>query len=250
MITAIIVEDERLSAELLQNMLKDHCPEVTILCIANEVKEAIQLIAEKKPDLIFLDIEMQTGTGFDVLQGVKNIPLKIIFTTAYDHYALKAIKFSAIDYLLKPIDILELKEAVQKVITDKISKSENKLDWLLKNLASQKNDDYSISLSTLDGIEFVPIVNIIRLEANGPYTHFYLKNNQKLMISKNLKEYEMMLTDYGFFRIHNSHLINLKEVKKIIKTDGGSAVMSDDSHVSISPRKNDEFMTLIQQKVL
>ncbi|MBK9223286.1 MAG: response regulator transcription factor [Saprospiraceae bacterium] len=250
MITAIIVEDERLSAELLQNMLKDHCPEVTILCIANEVKEAIQLITEKKPDLIFLDIEMQTGTGFDVLQGVKNIPLKIIFTTAYDHYALKAIKFSAIDYLLKPIDILELKEAVQKVITDKISKSENKLDWLLKNLASQKNDDYSISLSTLDGIEFVPIVNIIRLEANGPYTHFYLKNNQKLMISKNLKEYEMMLTDYGFFRIHNSHLINLKEVKKIIKTDGGSAVMSDDSHVSISPRKKDEFMTLIQQKVL
>jgi two-component system LytT family response regulator len=250
MITAILVEDERLSAELLQNMLKDHCPEVEIQGLAHGVDEAIDLITEKKPELVFLDIEMQTGTGFDVLQKVKGIPFKVIFTTAYDHYALKAIKFSAIDYLLKPIDVLELKDAVQKVSTTKSSDTENKLSWLLKNLSSAKNEDYSISLSTMEGIEFVDVKSIIRLEANGPYTHFYIKNNQKLLISKNLKEYEMLLTDHGFFRIHNSHIVNVREVKKISKADGGYAVMSDGSTISISPRKKDEFMGLIQQRVL
>lgn len=198
MITAVIVEDERLSAELLNNMLKDHCPELTIIGMAHEVEDAINLISDKKPDLVFLDIEMQTGTGFDVLQRLKNRSFKVIFTTAYDHYALKAIKFSAVDYLLKPIDILELKEAVSKIDSKIESKSEAKLDLLMRNLLQTKQEDFSISLSTLEGIEFVPIKSIIHLEANGPYTHFYFKDRMKLMISKNLKEYEMMLSEHGF----------------------------------------------------
>lgn len=250
MITAVIVEDERLSAELLNNMLKDHCTELTVVGIAHEVEDAIKLISDKKPELIFLDIEMQTGTGFDVLQRLTNRSFKVIFTTAYDHYALKAIKFSAVDYLLKPIDVLELKEAVSKIHTHAESKSEAKLDLLMKNLLQTKQEDFSISLSTLEGIEFVPIKSIIHLEANGPYTHFYFKDRMKLMISKNLKEYEMMLSEHGFFRVHNSHLINLREVKKIIKSDGGFAVMSDDASVAISPKKKDELMLLLNQKVL
>ncbi|MEI2696150.1 MAG: response regulator [Saprospiraceae bacterium] len=151
MITAVIVEDERLSAELLNNMLKDHCPELTIIGMAHEVEDAINLISDKKPDLVFLDIEMQTGTGFDVLQRLKNRSFKVIFTTAYDHYALKAIKFSAVDYLLKPIDILELKEAVSKIDSKIESKSEAKLDLLMRNLLQTKQEDFSISLSTLEG---------------------------------------------------------------------------------------------------
>ena len=142
MITAVIVEDERLSAELLNNMLKDHCPELIIIGMAHEVEDAINLISDKKPDLVFLDIEMQTGTGFDVLQRLKNRSFKVIFTTAYDHYALKAIKFSAVDYLLKPIDILELKEAVSKINSKIESKSEAKLDLLMRNLLQTKQEDF------------------------------------------------------------------------------------------------------------
>ncbi|MFY8005273.1 MAG: LytR/AlgR family response regulator transcription factor, partial [Chitinophagaceae bacterium] len=166
-------------------------------------------------------------------------------------YAIKAIKFSAIDYLLKPISIDELQTAVNKVINYANTKSDNSvLDMLLKNLKRPMNDDYSISLSTADGVEFVHLSQIIRLEANGPYTTFFIKDNKKIMVSKNLKEYETLLTNYHFFRIHNSHIINLKEVKKMIKTDGGYAIMNDDSMIAISPKKKDEFLDLISQRLI
>ncbi|MCI1267590.1 MAG: LytTR family DNA-binding domain-containing protein [Saprospiraceae bacterium] len=250
MIRAVIVEDEFLSAELLDGMIHDHCPEVRIVGIAHDVSTAIALITKETPDIVFLDIEMQTGSGFDVLHGLKNKSFKVIFTTAYDHYALKAIKFSAVDYLLKPIDVLELKEAVSKLLSSNEMGTESKLDLLMRNLHQNKLEDLSISLSTLDGIEFVPIKSIIHLEANGPYTHFYFKDRPTLMISKNLKEYEIMLADHGFYRVHNSHLINLSEVKKIIKSDGGYAIMKDDSSIAISPKKKDELMVLLNRKVL
>lgn len=250
MLRAVIVEDEILSAELLKGMVMDHCPEVQLVGMSHDVASSISMISGTKPDIVFLDIEMQTGTGFDVLQGLTDRSFKVIFTTAYDHYALKAIKFSAVDYLLKPIDVLELKEAVSKIQIRHENNAEDKLDLLMRNLLQTKQEDFSICLSTLEGIEFVPIRSIIHLEANGPYTHFYFKDRSKLMISKNLKEYEMLLSDHGFFRVHNSHLINLKEVKKIIKSDGGFAVMSDDASVAISPKKKDELMQLLNQKVL
>ncbi len=250
MIKAILVEDETLSADLLCSMIQDHCPSVQLLGMAHDVSSAVQLINSLKPDLIFLDIEMQTGTGFDVLHQLDSKNLKVIFTTAYDHYALKAIKFSAVDYLLKPIDVLELKEAVSKVDTSKEAVHSGQLDLLMKNLNNLRNKDFSISLSTMDGIEFIPIKQIIHLEANGPYTHFYIKDRAKLMISKNLKEYELMLAEHDFFRVHNSHLINLNEIKRIVKSDGGYAVMSDDTSIAISPKKKDELMSLIQKNVL
>jgi Response regulator of the LytR/AlgR family len=248
---AVIVEDEIRSREFLKNLVGEFCTSVEIAGDASSVEEAVALINRVKPNLVFLDIEMHTGTGFDVLQQVTHKDFHVIFTTAYDHYAIKAIKFSAVDYLLKPIDVEELEGAVQKV-EEKIQNntSQQTLSMLLQNLKKAPDQEYSITLATSEGLEFVPLHEIIRLEASGPYTHFFLKNGKKIIVSKNLKEYEMMLGDHQFFRVHNSHIINMKEVRKMVKTDGGYAVMSDDSMITISPKKKDEFMMQLGQRLV
>src|SRR5690606_10835174 len=147
-------------------------------------------------------------------------------------------KFSAVDYLLKPIDVDELQDAVKKV-ADKTRNNSNDqaLQMLLQNLRKSPDTDFSITLATAEGLEFVPLQQIIRLEASGPYTYFFIRGGKKIMVSKNLKEYELILQDYHFFRVHNSHMINLKEVKRWVKSDGGYAVMNDDSLINISPKK-------------
>lgn len=250
MYKVIIVEDEANSREYLKHIVAEYCKELTIVAVAGTVDEAAAAIRTHKPDFIFLDIEMQTGTGFDVLQQFPEADFDVIFTTAYDHYAIKAIKFSAADYLLKPVEIEELQAAVQKVIDKRKSKSgQSSLQQLLKNLQAPKAEQ-SITLSTADGYEFIPLHQIIRIEASGPYSHFFIKNSKKIMVSRNLKEYETLLNEHGFFRIHNSHIINLKEVKKMIKTDGGYAVMTDDSMVSISPKKKEDFMAQMAQRLV
>jgi two-component system LytT family response regulator len=249
---AIIVEDELHSREFLKNIVTTYCPELTLVALASSVTEGAAAITEHNPDIIFLDIEMQTGTGFDLLKLFPNPGFDVIFTTAYDHYAIQAIKFSAIDYLLKPIEIEELQNAVKK-ITDKKTKGNDQqlaLQMLLKNLQAPKKGDQSITLATSDGLEFVPLNNIIRIEASGPYSYFFLKNNKKIMVSRHLKEYEMLLSDYGFFRAHNSHIININEVKRMVKTDGGYAVMSDDSKIGLSPKKKDDFMQQMAQRLV
>ncbi|HZH36113.1 MAG TPA: LytTR family DNA-binding domain-containing protein [Flavisolibacter sp.] len=248
---AIIVEDEVRSREFLKNLVEEYCPTVQVVAMAASVEEAIEAVNTRKPDLLFLDIELHTGTGFDVLQGVAYHNFSVIFTTAYDHYAVKAIKFSAVDYLLKPIDVDELQAAVQKV-SEKMQNntSQQTLQLLLKNLQKPADTDFSITLATSEGLEFVPLQQIIRLEASGPYTHFYMKGGKKIMVSKNLKEYELLLGDHQFFRVHNSHIINMKEVKRMIKTDGGYAVMNDDSMITISPKKKDEFMQQMAQRLV
>ncbi len=248
---AIIVEDEPRSREFLKNMVQEYCPQVTIAGTASSVEEAVATIETIKPSLVFLDIEMHTGTGFDVLQQVKQRNFQVIFTTAYDHYAIQAIKFSAVDYLLKPIDVEELQQAVKKV-EEKLqaNQSSQALDVLLQNLKKSPGDDFSITLSTSEGLEFVPLKNILRLEASGPYTHFFMKDNRKVIVSRHMKEYEMLLNDHYFFRVHNSHIINMKEVSRMIKTDGGYAIMSDGSNISISPKKKDEFMELMKKRLV
>lgn len=250
-IKAVIVEDEIRSREFLKNLVEEFCTGVQVAAMAASVEEAVEAVNNYKPDLLFLDIELHTGTGFDVLQGVSYRNFSVIFTTAYDHYAVKAIKFSAVDYLLKPIDVEELQAAVQKA-SEKIQNntSQQTLQLLLKNLQKPADTDFSITLATSEGLEFVPLQQIIRLEASGPYTHFYMKGGKKMMVSKNLKEYEMLLGDHHFFRVHNSHIINMKEVKRLIKTDGGYAVMNDDSMITISPKKRDEFMQQMGQRLV
>jgi two-component system, LytTR family, response regulator len=248
---ALIVEDEVRSRDFLRNLVDEFCPQLSVEGTASNVEEAVAFINAKAPDIVFMDIEMQTGTGFDVLQQVKQRDFHVIFTTAYDHYAIKAIRFSAVDYLLKPINLEELQHAVAKAVEGIQEEAEsNKIELLIKNLRRPAGEDFSISLSTSDGVEFIQLSNILRLEANGPYTTFFMKDNAKIMVSKNLKEYEMLLTDHGFFRVHNSHMINLKEVRKMIKTDGGYAVMNDDSMIAISPKKKDEFVQLMSQRLV
>jgi len=247
---ALIVEDEARNREFLKNLAAEFCPEITVTGLAATVPEAIRQIDGQKPDIVFMDIEMQPGTGFDVLQKVKHRNFQVIFTTAYDHYAIKAIKFSAIDYILKPIDLEELQQAVDKAIQSIRKQQENRIDLLIQNLSQPAAENFSISLSTSDGIEYVQLSQIIRLEANGPYTTFFLKNQHKIMVSKNLKEYELLLSEHGFFRIHNSHIIHLKEVRKMVKTDGGYAVMSDASMIAISPKKKDDFLQLMAQRLV
>jgi len=251
MYKAIIVEDETHSLQFLKNIITEYCKEISVVAVATNVDEGVAAIQQFQPDIVFLDIEMQTGTGFDLLLQFQKPTFEVIFTTAYDHYAIKAIKFSAVDYLLKPIDIEELQLSVQKALEKKKDLTgQQALQMLLKNLQAPSAIDQSITLSTNEGLEFVPLHQIIRIEASGPYSHFFMKGQKKIMVSRHLKEYEMLLSDHGFFRVHNSHIINLAEVKRMVKTDGGYAILSDDSNVTISPKKKEEFLELIKQRMV
>lgn len=251
MYTAIIVEDELHSREFLKNIVTEYCKNISLVGMATNVQEGIDAINTLKPNIVFLDIEMQTGTGFDILNKFPQPNFEVIFTTAYDHYAIKAIKFSAVDYLLKPIDIEELQDAVTKVIEKKNNNTgQVALQMLLKNLNTPQSSQQSITLSTSEGLEFIALHQIIHIEASGPYSHFFLKNAKKIIVSKHLKEYENLLSEHGFFRVHNSHLINMNEVKKMVKNDGGYAIMSNDVHIAISPKKKDAFMELINSKMV
>lgn len=248
---AVIVEDEVMNSDFLQHLLKEFCPNVEVVGTAAHVEDAVACIHQQQPQIVFMDIELQTATGFDVLQQVKDPRFEVIFTTAYDHYAIKAIKFSAIDYLLKPINFEELQLAVDKAIGSlQVKEKDHKLELLIKNVRRPAGEDFSISLSTAEGVEFVPLSQIIRLEAKGPYTTFFMKNGTSLMVCRNLKEYELLLTDHGFFRLHNSYMVNMKEVKKMIRADGGYAVMNDDAMVAISPKKKEEFLALMSQRLV
>lgn len=248
---AIIVEDELMNSDFLQHLLAEFCPQIEVAGVAANVDAAVACIHQQAPQIIFMDIELQTATGFDVLQQVKDQGFEVIFTTAYDHYAIKAIKFSAIDYLLKPINFEELQGAVGKAIERlQLKEKDDKLELLIRNVRRPAGEDFSISLSTSEGVEFVPLSQIIRLEAKGPYTTFFMKSGGHLMVCKNLKEYELLLTDHGFFRLHNSYMVNMKEVRKMIKADGGYAVMNDDAMIAISPKKKDEFLALMSQRLV
>lgn len=250
MYKAIIVEDELYSRELLNQMIAIHCTDVQVMALAASVEEGVAAIKKHQPDIIFLDVEMQTGTGFDLLQQFPEPSFDVIFTTAYDHYAIKAIKFSALDYLLKPIDADELQQAVKKIAEKKNADiSASALKALMQNLRKPAGSSQTITLATSEGLEFIPLSEIIHIEANGPYSNFFLTGNRKIMVSRNLKEYENLLSEHQFLRIHNSHIINIKEVKRMIKTDGGYAVMSDGAQLIISPKKKEDFLRMMNSRL-
>jgi len=247
--TAVIIEDELHSREFLKNVLRQLCPDLELLGTAESVPTGVALLEHTRPDLVFLDIEMQSGTGFDLLQQVARTDFAVVFTTAYDHYALQAIKVSALDYLLKPIDLDELQAAVAKVREQRARPAEAgpgaALEQLLATLRQPTRAPQSITLATAEGLEFVPLSSIIRVEAAGAYSTFFLKEGRKIVVSKNLKEYESLLPAGQFFRLHNSHIVNLAEVRRLVRTDGGYAVMSDGTTVLISPKKKEEFVQLM-----
>lgn len=247
MLKALIIDDEKRSRESLQHVLEENCPEIEIVGQADSVATGVESINKLQPDLLFLDIEMQDGTGFDLLEQVRGEQFDVIFTTAFENYALKALKMSAVDYLLKPIGDEELGDAVSKVVNKKTEKSSEKnFELLLQNLNSQSGN-HKIALPTSEGLSFINVRDIIRCKADGSYTHFYFKDGTTFLVSKKIKEYEELLSPYHFQRVHHSHLINLDEVKKYVRGDGGYVVMSDGETVYVSKRKKEGFLSALNK---
>lgn len=246
MLKAILVEDEESNCLYLQRIIEKRCPEISVLAHAANVENAYMEIVRHQPDIVFLDIEMKSESGFELLRRFTEIHFEVIFTTAYEHYALKAIKFSALDYLLKPIDENELVEAVKKVNIKRIQNNlNNNLAVLMNNLGTKEIKKQQIAISTQESLTYVRVSEIIYCQADGPYTYFFLKNGDKLVASKTLKEFEELLQHHRFFRGHNSYLINLDEVKKYLRGDGGELVMSNGKTVNVSKRKKEELLKLL-----
>jgi two-component system LytT family response regulator len=245
---AILIDDELKSRDNLRQLLLTYCPNVAIIAEAGSAVEALQLIRELNPDLVFLDIEMGEVSGFDLLKllnGQQNF--EVIFVTAFDKYGIQAVKACAIDYLLKPINILELSNAVEKAIIQINPKKENeRLKELVANI-DRGDDEQKIAIPLSDKIEFLAINKIIRLEAEGNYTHIYLDNKKQYLVCKTLKEYQELLENHNFIRTHQSHLINFRRISAYVKTDGGYIAMEDGSQVPISRQKKDEVLSRIMK---
>lgn len=251
MITAVLVDDDSNLREGMKALLSRYAPEMQILGEAENVSDAVSVIDGLNPQIVFLDIQLADGTGFDILEKLteKNgkIESQVVFITAHEQYAIKAFRFSALDFLLKPVDPEELEKVIEK-IKNAIKKRDtfDHIDLLLENIRKKVDNFKRIALSTTDGIHLFEISDIIRCESTDNYTTFHIKNNRPILISKTLKEYEELLTEHGFERIHQSHLINLAYLKSYIKKDGGYVIMSDHSNLPVSQRKKERLQELIK----
>jgi two-component system LytT family response regulator len=242
MIKAIIVDDEPYCCETLATLLERYCPQVTVAAICYSGKEALTAIKEQQPQILFLDIEMPQMNGFELLERLPEIGFELIFTTSYDQYAIKAFHFSALDYLLKPIDREELQKAVQKVMQRLQKPLPQQLEILLQKINHPTSAIQKIALPTMEGLQMIATDSIIRCESDSNYTIFFLKSKQKLVVSRTLKEVEEMLEEHAFLRVHNSYLVNLNEVSKYVRGEGGYLVMSDDSSVDVSRSKKEMLL--------
>ena len=249
MLKSVIVDDEQKSRESLKILIEDFCEGVEVKALCQNVAEAIEAIEQFKPAVVFLDIQLQRETGFDLLTKIKTVDFDVVFTTAYSEYAIKAFKFAAIDYLLKPIDIQELKSAIEKVAKKSGSNISDRLEQLLGNLRSKSTDTYKLALPTADGLVFVKVNDILYCEASSNYTEIFLANDKKYLVSRTLKEYEDMLADQNFFRIHHSYLINLNSIKKYVRGEGGYVIMNNDKSLDVSKRKKEGFLSRIGAKL-
>lgn len=246
MITAIIVDDEPFCCETLATLLERYCPQVKLLDICNSASAALQSIARKKPDILFLDIEMPFMNGFELLEKLPETDFKLIFTTSYDQYAIKAFKFSAFDYLLKPIEREQLVKAMQKAETQMSHPLPQQIELLLQKLNHPALPINKIAIPTMEGLQMVFVDSIISCQADSNYTILHLKNKQKIIASRTLKEIEEMLQDYSFVRVHHSSLANLNEVEKYIKGEGGYMLMSDGTTVDVSRSRKEMLLKKLQ----
>ena len=242
MISALIIDDEAKGRLALREKLSAYCPQIKVLAEAANGEEALLLIRHHDPQLIFLDIEMPRMNGFEMLNELPEKNFHIIFTTAYDQYAIKAIRYAAFDYLLKPIDIEELKTAISNVTARESNQTKIQVELLHQNMQQPKKQLFKLAIPTLDGLIFYDINDIIYLEANSNYTNIYLINKIKVTASKVLKEFEELLPEDIFFRTHHSYLINLHYIKRYIKGDGGQIELQNGTYVDVSRRKKEEFL--------
>jgi len=237
----LIIEDEQQSIAALQSEIETHCKTLQIIGVAKSVKEGIEKIESLQPELIFLDIQLSDGLGFEILELQHDSHFKVIFTTAYSQYAIRAIKFSALDYLLKPIDSEELIAAVAKAIKTSGDEENLKIDNFIKNqqLPPQRK---KIALQTTDSISIYEIDSILRCSAESNYTCVYFTNGKKILFSKTLREFEDLLCGSGFERIHHSHIINLNQLSSFVNKDGGYVILSDKSTLPVSQRKKAQLI--------
>lgn len=249
MIRALLIDDEKHSLESLQIELQQHCPQVEVVQACKGAQAGLTGIRTHRPDLIFLDIEMPGMNGFELLDHVREIPLEVIFTTAYDEYAIRAIKVSAMDYLLKPIDVQELKRAVEKVALKHHSgNTREKLEVLLTNIQNSQQGFQKLAIPTLSGLHFVDVQDIVFCEADGNYTTINTRSGNKHVISKTMKETEELLRNPGFFRTHQSFLVNLNYIKEYIKGSGGQLVLQNGAIIQVARARKEALMQLIYRK--
>ena len=245
MIKVLLVDDEKHALVTLAHLLEKFT-DVEVLAATQKSQDAKAMIELHKPDLVFLDIEMPFMTGFEVLEQFETLPFKVIFTTAYNHYAIKALRVNALDYLMKPVDAEELREALDKYINNELFTTPEQLQQLSK-FSSDKVPD-TLALSTQEGIHFVKVDDIMYLEASGCYTYLFMKNETKHLVSKNLAVFEEVLRENPvFFRPHKSHLINLKYIRQYIRGEGGELIMQNNSSITLSRNKKQEFLSLFHK---
>jgi two-component system LytT family response regulator len=218
---------------------------VKILAALQKPEEAIQLVREQKPDVLFLDIEMPKMNGFRLAEELGDFEGEIIFITAYNHFAIEAMRISAFDYLVKPVSIADLQNAIGRLLQQRARHTKERLNLLKQSAEGNKNQENKIAVPTNEGLEFIIIKNIIRIESSTNYSRLYLINKQSLLVTRLLKDFEELLTPYRFFRVHNSHLINLNYISKYVRGDGGHVVMENGDVVDISRRKKEEFLGLL-----
>lgn len=250
-ITAIIVDDAAQARRLLKLMLAEHTPQVVLKGEASNAMEALELVKHQQPDVIFLDIEMPGKSGLQIVEELHKacLPCDVVFTTAYNKYAIQAFRLSAVDYLLKPIDEVQLVEAVQKVEAKKtIANSNRHLEQLVENLKTETPD--TISIPIVNGYEFVKLKNIVSIKADGSYVNIILNNGAPIVVSKNLKYFEQALEGYDqFVRVHRSFLINLQQMKRFERSDRGTIIMNDDSEIDLARDRRDGFFAALEQFV-
>ncbi|HZK62592.1 MAG TPA: LytTR family DNA-binding domain-containing protein [Puia sp.] len=245
MLKAILVDDELNSLQNLQLKIQEYCPSLRIVAQTQRPEDAIGLIRQHKPDVIFLDIEMPRMSGFKMLEQMDDIDFEIIFITAYNHYAINAIRISAFDYLVKPVAIEDLQQTVGRLEQFTVKKYRERADILKRNLANPKTQEDQMAIPTHEGLEFIQIKQIIRIESSSNYSKLVLQNGKTLLVTRQLKDFEELLEDYRFYRIHHSHLINLNYIAKYIRGEGGQITMRNGDVIDVSRRKKEVFLKLI-----
>jgi two-component system, LytTR family, response regulator len=240
MIKALVVDDEPESRENLCGLLRKYCPQVTVMAAVGSIDLAEAAIELHGPDLLFLDIEMPNGNGFDLLDRFQEPPADVVFVTAYEQYALNAIKRYALDYILKPIDVDELVRAVERKLA--LDAPQRERMGLMRTEQSRTDHVKRIALPSAKGLQLVEIADIIRCEADDHYTTFHLVDKKRYVVTRNLGEYEEMLAPHGFYRIHHAHVVNLSRVKQYVRGRGGYVIMDDGGHVDVSARRRDGFL--------
>ncbi|MET0464620.1 MAG: LytTR family DNA-binding domain-containing protein [Chitinophagaceae bacterium] len=248
MIKCILVDDEKNALEMMEWLLKTYCPQVEIVGMCNSAEEGIAAIHATKPDVVFLDIEMPKMNGFDMLEQFDKLFFDVVFCTAYDQFAIKAFKYAALNYLLKPVDPDDLKATIARIEEKKNVPTREQFDLLLQNIHQPaKPTPQRIALTTGDGLVFVSTQDIVYCEAESNYTHVVLSGGKKILVSKVLKEIDEALSGPDFYRVHSSFLININRIKKFVRGDGGYIVMDNDATINISRNRRQEFMELFSR---